>query len=153
MPLGNGQLLLCGSSTLEVWGGDVNVAGYPFSYIATIPRGIVGPAAIAGAEDGFGKGLYFVGDDYRVSRLDGYQVTPISNADLDTLIERDPNKTLIRVGVFNSRGHGFVIVQGTNWCWIFDSTLSTWHERVSYLKLYCRMLYPIQVFKIGRAHV
>jgi hypothetical protein len=39
--LGNGQLLLCGSSTLEVWGG-ANDTGYPFSYIATIPRGIAG---------------------------------------------------------------------------------------------------------------
>jgi len=145
VPLGNGQLLLCGSSTMEVWGGN-NDSGYPFSYIATIARGVIGPAAIAGAEDGFGKGLYVVGDDFRVSRIDGYQVTPISNSDLDTLIERDPNKASIRVGVFNSRGHGFVIVQGTNWCWIFDTTLSSWHERLSYLKQYCRMLYPVYAF-------
>lgn len=145
VPLGNGQLLLCGSTSLEVWGG-ANDSGYPFSYIATIPRGILGPAAIAGAEDGFGKGLYLAGDDFRVSRIDGYACTPISNSDLDTLIEREPDKTAIRVGVFNSRGHGFVTVQGAQWCWIFDSTLSTWHERSSYLKTYWRGLYPVQAF-------
>lgn len=145
IPLGNGQLLLCGSTSLEVWGG-ANDTGYPFSYIATIARGIVGPAAIAGAEDGFGKGLFMVGDDYRVSRIDGYTCVPISNADLDTIIEREPDKTKIRVGVFVSRGHGFVTVQGATWCWIFDTTLSTWHERNSYLKNYWRGLYPVQAF-------
>lgn len=146
VPLGNGQLLLCGSTSLEVWGGPVNDAGYPFSYIATIARGLVGPAAIAGHEDGFGKGLFLVGDDFRVSRLDDYTCTPISNSDLDTAIERDPNKSAIRVMVFNSRGHGFVVVQGTNWCWVFDTTLGTWHERLSYLKGYWRGLYSVQAF-------
>jgi hypothetical protein len=145
VPLGNGQLLLCGSTTLEVWGGQ-NDAGYPFSYVATIPRGILGPAAIAGAEDGFGKGIFLAGDDFRVSRLDQYTCTPISNSDLDTLIERELDKTAIRVGVLNSRGHGFVTVQGAAWCWIFDTTLNTWHERNSYLKNYFRGLYPIQAF-------
>lgn len=148
IPLGNGQLLLVGSNTMEVWGGDPTTDGsaYPFVYIATIPRGIIGPMAIAGHDDGFGKGIYFVGDDFRASRLDGYQVVPISNSDLDTTIERDPNKANIRVGVFNSRGHGFVAVQGTNWCWIFDTTLNTWHERASYLKNYWRGQFPVLAF-------
>jgi hypothetical protein len=145
VPLGNGQLLLCGSSTMEVWGG-ANDTGYPFSYIATIPRGIAGPAAIAGAEDGFGKGLFIVGDDNRVSSIDGYSCTPISNTDLDTLIEKEPDKTKIRLGVFVSRGHGFLMVQGPAWCWIFDTTLQTWHERRSYLQTYFRGLYPVQAF-------
>lgn len=148
IPLGNGQLLLVGSNTMEVWGGDPTTDGssYPFVYVATIPRGIIGAMAIAGHEDGFGKGIYFVGDDFRVSRLDGYQVVPISNSDLDTIIEREPNKAGIKVGVFNSRGHGFVSVQGTNWCWIFDSTLNTWHERASYLKNYWRGQFPVLAF-------
>ncbi|MEY9385396.1 hypothetical protein ABIF70_000724 [Bradyrhizobium japonicum] len=145
VPLANGQLLLCGSTSLEVWGG-ANDSGYPFSYIATIGRGLVGPAAIAGSEDGFGKGIFLVGDDYRVSRLNGYDCVPISNSDIDTLIEREPVKSNIRVGVFNSRGHGFVVVQGAAWCWIFDTTLNTWHERRSYLQQYWRGLYPVQAF-------
>jgi hypothetical protein len=145
VPLGNGQLLLCGSTTLEVWGG-LNDSGYPFNYVSTIPRGLVGPLAIAGAEDGFGKGIFLVGDDFRVSQLDGYACTPISNSDLDTLIERDPNKSAIKVGVCNSRGHGFVVVQGTGYCYVFDTTLNTWHERGSHLKNYWRGQYPVQAF-------
>ena len=65
MPLGNGQLLLVGSASTEVWGGQVNDTGYPFGYIATIPRGIVGPYAITGDQDGWGKGIYAVGDDLK----------------------------------------------------------------------------------------
>jgi hypothetical protein len=81
-----------------------------------------------------------------VSSIDGYSCTPISNTDLDTLIEKEPDKTKIRLGVFVSRGHGFLMVQGPAWCWIFDTTLQTWHERNSYLKTYFRALYPVQAF-------
>jgi hypothetical protein len=80
IPLGNGQLLLCGSASMEVFGG-INDTGYPFSYIATIARGIVGIDAIAGHQDGFGKGIFLVGDDYKVHTLDGYTATPISPPD------------------------------------------------------------------------
>jgi hypothetical protein len=38
------------------------------------------------------------------------------------------------------------MVQGPAWCWIFDTTLQTWHERRSYLKTYFRGLYPVQAF-------
>jgi hypothetical protein len=136
IPLGNGQLLLCGDASLEVWGGDPNVgvAGYPFVYVATIARGIVGANAIAGNEDGWGKGIYLVGDDFKVSYLDGYTPTPVSSPDLDLLIENDPNKALIQLSVYVSMGHGFVVVKGTNWCWEYDTTLTSWHERKSYLK-------------------
>ena len=68
IPLG-GQLLLCGANTIEVWGPPVNTTGFLWSYISTIARGIVGPNAIAGHDDGFGKGIFFVGDDFKVSTL------------------------------------------------------------------------------------
>lgn len=145
MPLGNGQLLQAGSSSIEVWGGQ-NDTGYMFSYIATIPRGIVGPYAIAGDADGWGKGIFLVGDDYRVSRLNGYTPEPISPAELDALIEAETDKTLITISVFVAAGHGFVAVQGANWCWVFDTTLQTWHERQSYLRTDWRGMFPVQAF-------
>jgi hypothetical protein len=146
IPLGNGQLLLCGDASIEVWGGDPNVgvAGYPFVYISTIARGIIGPNAIAGNDDGFGKGIFLVGDDFRVSRLDGYQPVPISTPEIDLLIENDPNQTAIQVSVHVAMGHGFVTVKGTGWCFEFDTTLSTWHERNSYLKNYWRGSFPVK---------
>jgi hypothetical protein len=145
LPLGNGQLLLAGSNTIEVWGGQ-NDTGYPFSYVATIGRGIVGPNAIAGNEDGWGKGIFFVGDDNRVSTLTTYTPTPVSVPDLDALIEAEPDKSKITVGVYVSRGIGFVVVQGPNWCWEYDTTLTSWHERKSYLKEYWRGQLPILAF-------
>jgi hypothetical protein len=146
MPLGNGQYLLAGSSTLEVWGGQVNDTGYPFSYVATIGRGIVGPYAIAGDQDGWGKGIFLVGDDFKVSTLDGYTPVPISIPDLDLLIEREADKTLITVSVYVSQGHGFVVVQAPTWCWEYDTTLQVWHERQSYLKTYWRAMLPVKAF-------
>lgn len=146
IPLGNGQLLLAGSSSIEVWGGNVNDVGYLFSYIATIGRGIAGPFAIAGHEDGWGKGIYLVGDDFRVSRLEGYAPVVVSPVELDLLIERDPNKQDIQVSVYVSQGHGFVSVRGTDWCWEFDTTMESWHERQSYGLKTWRGLLPVKAF-------
>jgi hypothetical protein len=145
IPLGNGQLLLAGSNTIEVWGGG-NATGYPFSYVSTIYRGIAGPQAIAGNEDGWGKGLFFVGDDNKVSTLTTYTPTPVSVPDIDRLIESEPDKSKIIVGVYVAGGHGFVVVQGPNWCWEYDTTLLSWHERQSYLQNYWRGYQPIFVF-------
>jgi hypothetical protein len=145
LPLGNGQLLLAGANTIEVWGG-INTQGYPFSYVSTIMRGIPGPMAIAGNEDGWGKGIFFVGDDNKVSTLTTYTPTPISVPELDRLIEAEPDKSKIKVGVYVAGGHGFVVVQGPSWCWEYDTTLQTWHERQSYLKTYWRGHWPILVF-------
>jgi hypothetical protein len=145
IPLGNGQLLLCGSNSIEVWGG-LNTTGYPFSYISTIARGIVGAYAIAGHDDAFGKGIFFVGDDFKVSTLTGYTPTPISTPDLDLLIEAEPDKSVISVAVYVSQGHGIVAVQGPAWCWEYDTTLQTWHERKSHLQQYWRGLFPVAAF-------
>ncbi|RZN21932.1 hypothetical protein [Bradyrhizobium sp. Leo121] len=144
MPLGNGQILQVGSASMEVWGGQ-NDTGYFFSYIATIARGVVGPYAIAGDEDGWGKGIFLVGDDYRVSRLDGYTPVPISTPELEKLIRLEADKSAITVSV-HAVGSGFVAVQGANWCWVFDTTINTWFERQSYLRQDWRGLFPVQAF-------
>ena len=36
------------------------------------------PTPLPGTDDGFGKGIFFVGDDFKVSTLSGYTPTPIS---------------------------------------------------------------------------
>jgi hypothetical protein len=145
IPLGNGQLLLCGDASIEAWGGQ-NDTGYPWSYIATIPRGIIGPYAIAGHENGFGKGIFFVGDDFGVHTLNGYQTVKVSPPDLDRAIEAEVNKTSIRVSVFIAGGRSFVAVQGASWCWCYDVGEQTWHERESYLVSYWRACFPIRAF-------
>ncbi|MBN8968942.1 MAG: hypothetical protein J0G95_10830 [Rhizobiales bacterium] len=145
IPLGNGQLTLWGSASGEVWGGQ-NDTAYPFSYIATINRGIVGPYAIAGHDDGFGKGIFAVTDDFKVSTLDGYTPVPVSPTELDILIENEPDKTQISVSVYVAQGHGFVVVKGASWCWEYDTTLKTWHERQSHLQTGWRGMFPVKAF-------
>ena len=145
IPLGNGQLLLVGSSSMEVWGGQ-NDTGYLFNYIATINRGIVGPYAIAGHEDGFGKGIFAVTDDNKVTTLNGYTPTPVSTSDVELAIERETDKSLIQVSVFIANGHGFVAVQSPTWCWVYETDLGTWHERQSHLVTYWRATQPVKAF-------
>jgi hypothetical protein len=145
IPLGNGQILLCGDASIEVWGGQ-NDTAYPWSYIATIPRGIIGAYAIAGHEDGFGKGIFFVGDDFGVHTLNGYATVKVSPPDLDRKIEAETDKSAIRVSVFIAGGRSFVVVQGTDWCWCYDVGEQTWHERESYLVEYWRACFPVKAF-------
>lgn len=146
IPLGNGQYLLVGSNSAEVWGGQVNDTGYAFSYIATIPRGIVGPYAIAGHDDGWGHGLFMVGDDGKVSTLNGYTPEAVSSSDVDQAIQKEPNKAGIRVGVFIDGGHSYVIVQGTDWCWVYMVDGGFWFEGHSYLKTFWRRTFPVRAF-------
>jgi hypothetical protein len=143
--LGNGQLLLCGPNSIEVWGG-ANTSGYPFSYVSTINRGVIGPYAISGAEDGFGKGLFFVSDDMKTYTLNGYTPQPISIPEVDLAVESEPNKTSIRVGTYVVNGHGFICVQGTNWCWEYEVDAGSWHERRSYLQTYWRGTLPFMAW-------
>ena len=144
--LGNGQMLMVGSSSSEVWGGQFNDTGFLLSYIATIPRGIVGPYAITGSQDGWGKGLFAVGDDLKVHRLDGYEFTPISPVEVDTLIEAEADRTAISVSAYVAQGRGYVVVQSPTWCWEFDTVLQSWHERQSHLLTYWRGMYPVNAF-------
>ena len=146
--LGNGQLLLCGANydgSVGRQSGQLRLA-IQFSYVSTIPRGIPGPYSIAGDEDGWGKGIFFVGDDGKVSTLTTYTPTPISTPDIEDLIDKEPVKSAVTVSVYVSRGHGFVVVQGPNWCWEYDTTLQSWHERQSYLVNNWRAHRPIYAF-------
>jgi hypothetical protein len=105
------------------------------------------PYAIAGHEDGFGKGIFLVGDDFGVSTLNGYATAKISSPDVDRAIEGTTDKTTIRVSVFIAGGHSYVAVQTATWCWVYDVGMQTWHERQSYLKIYWRAAYPIKAFE------
>lgn len=145
IPRGDGQLLAAGSNTIEVWGLNGEDTGFPFSPVTVIPRGIVGPTAICGHEDGFGRNIFFVGDDSAVYELVGYAPTKISSPDLDRLIEA-ADKATIQASVFVSMGHAFVVVQTPDWTWVYDTNLKRWHERASYLAKAWRGLMPHNAF-------
>jgi hypothetical protein len=145
IPLGNGQLLLCGSNSIEVWGG-ANTTGYPFSYISTINRGVIGPYAINGAQDGFGKGIFFVSDDLKTYTLNGYTPQLISSTDVDLAVKHETNKTAIRLGTYVASGHGFVCISGSNWTWEYEVDAGSWHERQSYQQTSWRGTQPVMAW-------
>lgn len=129
----NGQLFICSSGSIEVWAGQpVNATGFPFNRIAVIQRGIAGQGAIAGFQDGFGKGLLFVGDDNCVHQLNGYTPEKVSPPDLDRLIEAVSDKTTLDASVYISGGHPIWALSCPAWTWEYDLNTQKWNERQSY---------------------
>lgn len=129
----NGHLLLCGANSIEVWDGDqVNATGFPFNRTVVIQRGIIGGKAIAGFDDGFNKGLLFVGDDNGVYQLNGYAPDKVSPPDLDRLIEDVSDKETLDACAYTVSGHPKWVLSSDDWTWEFDLNTQKWNERKSY---------------------
>jgi hypothetical protein len=147
--LAHGETLIAaGSESIEFWNVNGEATGFPFSPVATHTpaRGIIGRYAIGGNEDGFGHGIFFVGDDSSVRKLEGYSSRKISPPDLDRLIAAVSNKETIFVSCYVSDGHPFVVVRSATWTWEFDVILERWHERKSYNLTYWKGSLPFKAF-------
>jgi hypothetical protein len=143
----NGQLFIWSAGSAEVWSGSpVNATGFPFNRSAVIQRGLIAKTAIAGFEDGFGKGLLFVGDDNAVHQLNGYTPEKVSPPDLDRLIEAVSDKTTLEAGVYISGGHPIWVLSCAAWTWEFDLNTQKWDERNSYLDVRWRGTQPFTAF-------
>lgn len=140
-----GQLILWGSGSREHWGGQ-NDTGFPFSFIAADDVGIVGPYAATGDEDGFNGGVHFVGDDFRVRRLEGYGSVPVSKPDLERLIAAVADKTTINADCYVHEGMPTIVISCASWTWELNLTTGLWNERVSYEDVRWRGLYPAKAF-------
>lgn len=127
------RLLLMGSQTTEIW-LDQGLSPFPFARSEVIPRGLAGPYCVTGFEDGFSKGVHWIGDDNSVYRLDGYTPAKISPPDLDGLIEAVEDKSTIEMCSYISRGHAFIQISCPAWTWVQDINNQAWHERPSYLQ-------------------
>lgn len=142
-----GQLLMFGAGSIEVWTGDqVNDTGFPFNYLTTIQRGLAGRYAIAGHQDGFGKALIFVGDDNAVYMLNGYTPEKISPPDLDALIEAVADKDDLEAGCYVSQGRSIWALSCDDWTWEFNLNSLKWNERESYLIDRWRGMTPYYAF-------
>jgi hypothetical protein len=127
-----GRLYALGRQATGIY---VNAATSPFPLARSevIPRGIAGPYCVTGHEDNFSKGLFIVGDDNAVYRIDGNALAKVSSPDLDALIEAVSDKTTIEMCSYISRGHAFVQISCPAWTWVFNINNDKWHERPSYL--------------------
>ena len=133
------QLYLCGPDSIEVWGLPINPTGFPLNQVTVIPRGIVGARAVTGYENGIDLGLVFISGNCQVMRLEGYQPARISQPDLERLIFRTADKSTIEMTSFISGAHMYLKVKAPTFCWIYDFTTQTWHERNSWLSVTSRL--------------
>lgn len=127
-----GRYYAFGNKASSVW-SDAGTTPFPLAKTATIQRGIAGPYCVAGNEPNFGRGLYIIGDDFVVYRLDGLSPVPVSPPDLNGLIEDVSDKTTIEMAAYTSRGHGFVEISCDDWTWVLNTTTGWWHEKAKYL--------------------
>lgn len=143
---GGKNLLLLGPNSIELWGEPINATGFPLSYIATIARGLIAPNAIAGYEDGFGRGILLVTSDNAVNRLDGYELSKVSTFDIDRLIEAVADKTELEACVYISGGHACWQLSSATWTYVYDYETGQWHERQSHLLTRARISTTVNAF-------
>jgi hypothetical protein len=121
------------TSSCEIWNDTANpTPAYPYSRLNVIDRGLIGPWAIAGWQDGFGR-LMWVADDSGVYMFDA-SLSPqkVSTEDLDRLIAAVPDKTTLRAGCYVHGAHSFWFLSSPTWTWEFNTNTSQWNERWSY---------------------
>lgn len=127
----NGLLWAFGPTSCEIYADTANPTGFPFSRQTVINRGLLCRSALAGHEDGFGKGLIFVADDNTVCRMDGYTPNKISPPDLDALITGLVDKTELEACVYTVGGHAKWALSCSAWTWEFNYDTQKWNERQS----------------------
>jgi hypothetical protein len=121
-----------GPYTVEIWVNSGNATGFPFSYLDTIPRGLAGPDAVAGHENGWSSTLIFVGDDGVVYRLSGDGISPVSNASVAGDIEALADRSTLTACVYVDRGHAIWALSCDDWTWCYDLSTGEWFERASH---------------------
>lgn len=143
----NGQLVALGPAFGEVYSDTANPTGFPFTRSYVLQRGLLGPYALAGGEDGFGIALIWVADDNSVVMHNG---TPnplkISPPDLERLIGLVADKTTLEASVYISQGHPKWVISCPTFTWEFDLGSKKWNERKSYLQDRWRAIGGINAF-------
>jgi len=143
----NGQYYAFGPAFGEVYTDTANATGFPFTRSYILQRGLIGPYAVAGQEDGAEPSLMWVADDNSVRQANG---TPnplkISPPDLDRLIARVTDKTTLEASVYVSQGHPKWVISCPAFTWEFDLGSQKWNERASYQQTRWRAISGISAF-------
>lgn len=132
-------IALMGESGTEIWANTAEPTGFPFSRATVIPYGLKGKHAIAGFEEGFTGDLAFVANDNTVRLFSGYDTVPISNADLERLIETVEDPEDLVMGCYISGGRQVFTLSTPDWTWEYSPPRQTgdgagpghWRERIS----------------------
>lgn len=114
---------------------DAGLSPFPLEGAITsvIPRGIIGPQAVAGWEPGWSSILCWVADDCMPVQLDGYSAVPIGTDDVvrDIRDSADPSAIQCSVAMADDIPMLFIKSPG-EFTWVRDMKSGEWHERNSY---------------------
>jgi hypothetical protein len=124
------QFFAFGSDSIEVW-TNAGTSPFPLARQAVINIGIIGPWAIAGADNGWDKPQIFVASDGTVRIFNGYQTTVISTKDVERAIGGITDKTTLIASVYTFAGHAIWSLTSPAWTWEFNASTGFWHERAS----------------------
>lgn len=125
-----GDLLILGSKTIEPWTNSGN-ADFPFelrSASSVVKKGCLAPDSVVEADNT----IFWVGNDRKVYRLQGYTAMKISSEQVDRLIRDDPNQADITATSYSYSGHDFIAFAGTDWTMVYDAATGSWDTRESY---------------------
>lgn len=103
-------------------------ADSPFSRIATTDLGCLSGQSVASVE----QTVAWVCNDGTVRVLDGYSGRRISTHAIERAIEDDPDRESIVAFGWQSRGHNFYAVNGSNFSRVYDASTDKWHDRESF---------------------
>ena len=122
------ELWLFGKTSTEVW-VNTGDASFPFARAGGgfMERGCAASGSISKADNA----VYWLGDDLRVYRAEGYQPQPISTPAIEILIEGTEAQEGAWSFVYDQAGHKFYVLGFNNLTIVFDVTTGLWHERKS----------------------
>jgi hypothetical protein len=130
-----GELFAMADTTIKVY-EETGDSPFPLRYKKieiTEGSGICGRHAVAGYEEGWSAGLFWVGEDNGVYRLEGYKGVQIANDDVTRAIATADDRTLIECSVYmNGKDAFLAITSPDEWTWEFNATSGAWNERESY---------------------
>jgi hypothetical protein len=140
-----GEFLACGKASIEVY-TNAGTAPFPLAYSTTIPRGLRGPWAIAGYQDGWANELIWVADDNTVQKLDGYRAVRVSTHDVERDIAAITDEDDLEAYVYMHGGHAIWSLSSSSWTWEFNLTTGQWNERESYQEARWRASQSVNAF-------
>lgn len=122
---------LFGTETTEVWYNSGG-ADFPFQRVSGAHLE-VGCAAFKSPAK-IDNSVFWLGDDLKVYRAQGYQGLRVSTHALEEAIGKMASVSDAVGWVYNQRGHAFyVLVFPTGGaCWVYDAATQLWHERESW---------------------
>lgn len=127
------DMLAFGPRSTEIF-RDVGTSPFPLEFQKMLPRGLLGPNAVAGWEEGFADELLWGADDDTVVRYNGWATpVPVSNADVSRAIASATDKSLLEASVYVVGGNAFWALSSPGeWTWEYNLTTQRWNERESY---------------------